>query len=305
MNRIQNVVFLGSKPLGLQVLDAIHRLRPEALLSVVTFDDSADDRSALDGFKTFAEATGKTVSIAKDASDAERIIRSLQPDLVLVVCWYWLLKDALLSAIPHGAIGIHNSLLPNYRGGSPLVWAILNGEKEIGYSVFSLASEMDAGQIWLQERIELPADANVGHALELIRASLLATLESSWCALLDGELKPRPQSEDGVSYCAQRMPVDGRIDWSRSAKQVADFIRAQSPPYPGAFSVYDGKHLVIPAAAIWHSTYYGVPGQVCRVGSDHVLVVCGDNRALVLTTVIVDGTERPARQVLSSIKIRL
>ena len=305
MTSIQKVVFLGSKLLGLHALNAIHGLRPDALLAVVTFNDTADPRSDLAGFRKFAEITGKPLYVAKNASDAEGIIKSLRPDLCLVVCWYWMIKDELLNAIPHGAIGVHNSLLPKYRGGSPLVWAILNGENEIGFSIFSLAHEMDAGQIWFQEKLGLPENMSVGEALANIEIKLIETLHSGWCALLDGQIKPRPQELIAATYCAQRMPEDGKINWSQSARQIINFIRAQSAPYPGAFANFNDEKVTLPEVTMWHSPYFGVPGQVARTSDAGVLIICGDNQAVVLNRVIVDGSERPAREVFTSIKIRL
>lgn len=305
MSSIDKVVFLGSKLLGLQVLKTIWKLRPDALKAIVTFDDTNDTRSELAGFKDFASHSGRSLFIAKNSSEAEEIIRQLHPDLCLVVCWYWMLKDELISTIPYGAIGVHNSLLPKYRGGSPLVWAILNGEEEIGFSVFSLTSEMDAGGIWFQESLVLPKQAGVGEALEKIEARLIETLRAGWCALLDGEIRPLPQNHGEATYCAQRVPDDGRIDWSKNAEDLVNFVRAQSPPYPGAFTVFNGEKIVLPDAVLWDFPYFGTPGQVARISDDGVLIVCGNHRAIALKTVIQDGVPRPARNVFTSIKTRL
>lgn len=305
MMPIGKVVFLGSKPLGLQVLKTIFRLRPESLEAVVTFDDTNDTRSDLIGFKDFSAHCGKPLFIAKNAREAEEIIRQLRPDLCLVVCWYWMLKDDLINGIPHGAIGVHNSLLPKYRGGSPLVWAILNGEVEIGFSVFSLTSEMDAGRIWFQEKLVLPAQTGVGEALKNIEVRLIETLQSGWCSLLDGKVKPRPQEHEDATYCAQRVPDDGKVDWSRSGKELVNFVRAQSSPYPGAFTIFKDEKVILSEATLWSSPYFGMPGQVARIFEDGVLIICGDHRAIVLKTVIQDGIARPARDVFTSIKIRL
>lgn len=305
MTAIEKVVFLGSKPLGLQVLKTIFRLRPESLEAVVTFDDTNDARSDLTGFKDFSAHYDKPLFIAKNVREAEEIIRQLRPDLCLVVCWYWMLKDDLIKGIPHGAIGVHNSLLPKYRGGSPLVWAILNGEEEIGFSIFSLTSEMDAGQIWFQEKLVLPAQTGIGEALKNIEVRLIETLLSSWCSLLDGKVRPRAQEHKDATYCAQRVPEDGKIDWSRGGKELVNFVRAQSSPYPGAFTIFKDEKVVLSEATLWSSPYFGVSGQVARISEDGVLIICGDHRAIVVKTVIHDDITRPARDVFTSIKIRL
>jgi methionyl-tRNA formyltransferase len=305
MTPISKVIFLGSKPLGLRVLKTIFSLRPESLEAIVTFDDTSDMRSDLTGFKKFSEHCGKPLFIAKNAGEAEEIIRKLRPDLCLVVCWYWMLKDDLLNSIQHGAIGVHNSLLPKYRGGSPLVWAILNGEDEIGFSVFSLTSEMDAGQIWFQEKLVLSPQTVVGEALKNLEVRLIETLTSGWCSLLDGKIKPRPQRHEEATYCAQRVPEDGKIDWTRRGKELVSFVNAQSAPYPGAFTIFKNQKIILSDATLWPTLYFGVPGQVAKIAENGVTIICGDHRAIVVKTIIQDGINRPAREVLTSIKIRL
>lgn len=305
MGLVKSVVFLGSKELGLEVLRTTWRLRPGALRAVITFDDSADTRSVLQQFVAFGEETGVPVHVAKNPRNAEDIIASVSPDLCLVVCWYWLLSEPVIEALPAGAIGVHNSLLPKYRGGSPLVWAIINGEAEAGFSLFSFAREMDEGDVWLQEKVDIAPRDTIDTVSQNIQRKLLETLEARWCALLDGEVQPSGQRHELATYCAQRFPDDSRIDWHWSAERVFNFIRALSPPYPPAFISYQDKQVLVAEADIFEQPYFGMPGQVARVGDAGVFVICGDNRAVILRMLIADGVRQPARKVFPSIKIRL
>lgn len=302
---INKVVFLGSKSLGLQALKAIYKIRAEALFAIVTIDDTADTRSDLAGFREFSCETKIPIHIAKNSRDAEAIVRSLKPELCLVVCWYWLLKQSLLDSIPHGAIGVHNSLLPKYRGGSPLVWSILNGDKEIGFSIFSLTEEMDAGPIWFQERINLADCMNVSDALRSIEIRLMETFRSGWCSLLDGKISPKNQDSSAATYCAQRIAEDGKINWSQTAKQVVDFIRAQCAPYPGAFIIFNNQKIIIHKAVKWDASFFGTPGQVAKIDDEGVLIICGDNNAVLIKSVELDGSWQQAKEVFSTIKSRL
>lgn len=305
MGLVKRFVFLGSKELGLEVLRTTWRLRPEALQAVITFDDSADTRSVLQQFVAFGEVTGVPVHVAKNSRHAEEIVTSVSPDLCLVVCWYWLLSESVIQMLPAGAIGVHNSLLPKYRGGSPLVWAIINGETEAGFSLFSFAQEMDEGDVWLQETVGISPRDTIDMVSHNIQHKLLETLDARWCALLDGEIRPNRQRHELATYCAQRFPGDSRIDWHWSAERIFNFIRALSPPYPPAFISYQDKQILVAEADVFERPYFGMPGQVARAGDAGVFVVCGDNRAVVLKTLIVDGVRQPARNVFPSIKIRL
>lgn len=305
MMPIGRVAFLGSKPLGLKVLETIHRLRPECLAAVVSFNDESDPRSSLSGFKGFAAKTGIPLFVASNAAHADQILRDIRPDLCLVACWYWMLKDDLIATMSNGAIGIHNSLLPKYRGGSPLVWSMLNGERDVGFSIFSLTPQMDAGPIWFQERVARLGTEGIAQVLNSIEARLVETLEAGWCELLDGKIRPQPQNDLNATYCAQRVPDDGEIDWRWRAKEVVDFVRAQSSPYPGAFTIVNGEKVTFLDASVWKAPYFGRPGQVANVGDDGVVVICGDHRAIEFCEVMHEGAVRPAKEFFNSIKIRL
>ena len=115
-----SVLFIGSKQLGLQVLRTMHRRAPRLLVGSMTIDDRTDRRSAHDGFVDFCAAQGLPLFVVPDRQQAEQTIARLQPDLCIVVGWYWLITDHTLRSVPRGFVGIHNSKLPAYRGGSPL-----------------------------------------------------------------------------------------------------------------------------------------------------------------------------------------
>lgn len=307
MSGIGRVVFLGSKHIGLETLKTIWALSPETLRGVVTFDDSNDARSVLPQIKEFCIQAGLHIEIAKNRQATEEAIKAMSPDLCLVVGWYWLLSDSLIKTIPYGIIGAHSSLLPKYRGGSPLVWAMINGERETGFSIFSFVSDMDSGDIWLQEKVAISDKDTIASMLENIENKLLDSLGKNWCALLNGAIQPYAQDHSEATYCAQRMPDDGEIDWQLSAEDIYNFIRAQTLPYPGAFTVHNGKRINILNAELFSRPYYGTPGQIARVSVTEgvVDVICGDARAIILKTVSVDGEARPAGLVFPSIKIRL
>lgn len=303
---IRRVVFLGSKQSGLETLRTVYRLRPECIVAVVTFDDSIDARSVLSDFHKFCGEFDVPLHVAANRHDAESVLKALQPELCLVVGWYWLLSEGLIDNMRHGAIGVHNSLLPKYRGGSPLVWTLINGEAEAGCSLFSFTNEMDAGNIWLQCAVPLRQEDDISSAQHKIEQALRAELELHWCSILDGVRNSHAQRHDDATYCAQRFPDDGQIDWGHSSARIHNLIRAQAPPYPGAFTIWDGRRVTLLSAKLFAAPYYGTPGQVARVVvGEGVYIVCGDSRAIIVSRVLVDGQERSAEEIFASIKIRL
>jgi len=305
LSQVNRVLFLGSKQLGLRVLQEIHSLCPESLVGVLSIDDRNDTRSVFTGFTEYATEHALDLHVAKNGKDAERIVRDLQPDLCLVVGWYWLISSEALNAVPFGFIGIHNSLLPKYRGGSPLIWPIINGDKEVGFSFFSFTPEMDDGPIWAQGRVNVEDDDYICDVLKKLEDKTIEVLQEHYINILNGTTTPADQDHQRATYCAQRFPYDGNIDWRKPAKDVYNFIRAQSDPYPGSFTYLDGQQLTIWSARLFEEPYYGTPGQVARLSDDGVYVICGDHRAIVLQQVSLGGQRGDARRFIKSIKSRM
>lgn len=304
MRKIERVLFIGSKQLGLDCLKSMYNQSRETLIGVMTFDDTAEGRNKFNDFNDFCSTNEIPIFIAKNRTDSEKIIENQHPDICIVVGWYWLISNEALNSVPYGLLGIHNSLLPKYRGGSPLIWSIINGEKNIGFSMFTFTEGMDEGDIWFQYEFELNQEADINSVLEKIEKEAVKQLDQNYKKILSGELKPKPQNHQEATYCAQRKPDDGRIDWNKSASQIYNFIRAQSYPYPGAFTTYKNKKLIIWKAIINKSTYYGTAGQVARISNEGVTVICGDNKSITIKDVEYDGKKIEPNRLIKTINTR-
>ncbi|MEW6605774.1 MAG: methionyl-tRNA formyltransferase, partial [Thermoproteota archaeon] len=242
----------------------------------------------------------------QDRLETEKLIRTLKPDLCVVSGWYWLISQDTLNFVPRGFIGIHNSLLPKYRGGSPLVWTMINGEQKAGVTLFSFTTGMDDGDIWDQRTIEIEFTDYVSDVLKKLEDKALCILREKYLDILKNKAKAIPQDSSEATYCAQRFPFDGLIDWKKTAVEVYNFVRAQSEPYPGAFTMYEGKKLTIWRAHPENITFYGTPGQVARITDSGVYVICGNQKPLVLDVVELEGKgdKEAANKVINSIKTR-
>jgi len=305
MDPIKKVLFMGSKRLGLRVLRELRSLSPESLIGALTIDDSEDPRTVLNEIRTFSASNDIGFYLAKDRKHSEELIRDLKPDLCLVVCWYWLISERALGSVPHGFIGLHNSLLPRGRGGSPLVWSIINGDKQVGFSLFSFTAGMDEGAIWAQASIPLEDQDYVSDVLGKLEEKTIEVLRERYLSILKGAIEPVEQKHEQATYCAQRSPDDGKVDWSQPARDVYNFIRAQSDPYPGAFTYYESRRLRIWKARLFEPLYHGTPGQVAKTGSDGIYVICGDDRAVILEELELDGKRGVAHEFIKSREARL
>ena len=302
---IERVAWIGSKQLGLRALRTMHELAPSKVCGAVTIDDRDDARTMYDAINDYCRDNGIPLFVVANRRELKATLEMLKPEICVVVCWYWIVDKETLSMVSKGFLGVHNSLLPKYRGGAALSWQIMNGEQHAGYSVFSLAEDMDAGDIWQQEAVVIEETDYIADILEKLETKFTAWFTNNYHRILAEEIKPKPQDHSKATYCAQRYPFDGRINWSKSAREIYNYIRAQSEPYPGAFANYNGRKMIIWTAHLSDLTYYGTPGQVARIGQDGVYVICGDNRPIVVDTVQLEGEPKKSSiEVIKSIRVR-
>ena len=177
--------------------------------------------------------------------DHKKEIAALKPDLILVIGWYYMVPKQIRELAPLGCAGMHASLLPKYRGGAPLVWAMINGETKTGLSFFYLDEGTDTGDIIAQQEIEIKDDDHIKEVLLKVNDAALRILKTYIPMLANGSASRNKQNEDEATYFPQRKPEDGEIDWNRSPVEIYNFIRAQSKPYPGAFTKINGKKITI------------------------------------------------------------
>lgn len=185
----------------------------------------------------------------KKLSEYENVVSKLQPDIILVMGWYYMIPANIRNIAKYGAWGIHASLLPKYAGGAPLVWAIINGEGKTGVSLFKLDDGIDDGDIIAQKEFDiLSTDSikDVYHkATDTSKELLVSVLKNI------PDIKFIKQDKTKIEVYPQRKPDDGEINLSLPANAIYNFIRAQSDPYPGAFiRTSDGKKLIIEKARI-------------------------------------------------------
>ena len=209
----------------------------------------------------------------------ETVLQTLadwRPELFVVMGWYHLIPARVRALAPLGAVGIHWSLLPKYRGGSPLVWAIINGETETGASLFYMEDRIDAGKIVAQASVPIAAHEIVGDLIEKLNAISRKLVSEHVPRILNGTAAAWEQDESAATFFPPRAPEDGRIDWQWPARRVYDFIRAQTLPYPCAFTHHVGHKIKIVRA-----TLQPQPGL-------HVRVRAGDGAWLGLESVKVE-----------------
>ena len=174
-------------------------------------------------------------------------IKILKPDIFIVAGWYYMIPEVVLKIPFEGAWALHSSLLPKYAGGAPLVWAKINGEKYTGVTLFKMKKGVDNGDIIGQERFKIEKEHTIKDMLEnSFKASKKLLLEF----IKKEKIHYKKQNNKELEIFPQRSPEDGKIDWTREETEIINFIKAQTKPYPGAWTIIGDYKLTIWDASI-------------------------------------------------------
>lgn len=214
-------------------------------------------------------------------------VAAAQPDFIFSFYYRHMLPTALLALAPRGAYNLHGSLLPKYRGRAPVNWAVLHGEIETGATLHEMTARPDAGAIAGQTMVPILPDDT---AFDVFGKLTVAAEQTLWRALpgLIAGTAPRLANDLAQgSYFGARTPEDGRIDWTRPARDIYNLHRAVAPPYPGAWTVLDGRRLVLGRARMASGTFAGKPGLALQDGQ--LVGIGGDGQALRITQLLEDG----------------
>ncbi|MBI5343093.1 MAG: methionyl-tRNA formyltransferase [Deltaproteobacteria bacterium] len=220
-------------------------------------------------------------SVARIAAEA--------PDLIVVVAYGHILPKSILDIPKYGCINVHASLLPKYRGAAPINWAVARGEETTGVTIMKMDVGMDTGPM-LHVR-EMPIGADDTAETLFPKLSLLGAeaLIEALRMLHDGTLAETPQDDSQATYAPMLKKEHGRIDWSKSAREVRDLIRGMTP-WPSACAFHEGKALKVLSAAVREDRFdpAGAPGEIVAVDRNGIVVACGE-AALALGQVQPEG----------------
>ena len=242
------VVFFGNHDVGIAALDTL--VRYADVVGVVAHPMDPEEGSRFASVYEFASDNLLRVirGRGKDAAVLE-FVRDLDPDLIWVTDYRYILPGQLLSIPKFGAINLHPSLLPKYRGRAPINWAILRGETQIGLSAHFIDNGVDTGDIIKQVGVTLNSDHDAGDALKFLMPLYQSLTKEVINFFRSGNVPRQAQNPSKGSIYPARRPEDGRIDWSKPATEVCNLVRAVADPYPGAFT-----HLKREKIYIWKAS---------------------------------------------------
>ena len=272
------VVMFGYQTWGHRTLQALLASEHEVALVVThPVSDHPYERIWNDSVADLATGHGVEVIIRDRPDDAELLDRLKQadPDVIVATNWRTWIPPEIFELPRLGTLNVHDSLLPAYGGFSPLIWALINGEREVGVTAHMMDAELDAGDIVLQRAVPV-GDRDTTTDLFHKTLALFGPITVDGLDLIaSGRTDWTPQDRSKASFFHKRAEEDSRIDWTWPAEDLDRLVRAQSDPYPNAFTYHRGRRIRIVAASVSKGIYGGTPGRVFIREGDAVVVVAG------------------------------
>lgn len=208
-------------------------------------------------------------------------IASLAPDLIVTAAFGQFLPEKLLQIPRLGAINVHASLLPKYRGGAPVHYAIMNGEDKTGVTIMEMIKKMDAGAIYSQAEIPITKTDDVGTMFEKLSTLGKDLLLNTLPELIQGTLEKTPQNEAQVTFSPNITREQEAIDWQKTADEIDNQVRGMRP-WPIAFTTYRGVRWKIWDVTPLAETTDAAPGTIIKKDKSELFVACGKNTTLAL-----------------------
>jgi len=305
---------MGTPEIAATVLKSVLASKHE-VVAVVTQPDKPKGRGhemAFPPVKEVALEAGIPVlqpNRAKDEAFIEEL-KSLNPDIILVAAYGKLLPKAILDMPRFGCINVHASLLPKYRGASPIQWAVLNGDEKSGVTIMHMAESMDTGDIIMTEEVTLAADETAGSLHDKLAEIGGPLLISAMDALETGRAPRIRQNEEEATHVKMLDKNMGNLDFSRPAVELERWIRGLNP-WPTAYTKLDGKMLklwraeVVEAEQLSKELRVQEPGCIVCVEKDNFGVLTGDGILRVLELQLEGKRKMTAEEFLRGFKLEV
>jgi len=242
------IIFMGYHNIGyvcLQALIGLCRESGDAIAAVVTHADDPRENIWFASVRELAFENYLPVYQPADPNDPAFMaaMQALEPDLLFSCYYRHMLKPPLLVLPRRGALNLHGSLLPRYRGRVPVNWVLVNGETETGVTLHYMVAKADQGDIVAQARVPITWEDTAYTLFAKMTAAAGRLFRETYPLLRTGQAPRLPQDHAQASYFGGRRPEDGRIDWRQPATAVYNLVRAVTHPYPGAFTTLGGRKL--------------------------------------------------------------
>lgn len=301
------VIFLGTPEFSVNSLEAIYQSCHE-VAAVVTQPDRVNARGKKINFspvKTFALEHGIPVLQYENISrDGEEDLKKYNADIMVTAAYGQILRENILNLCPKGIINVHASILPKYRGSSPVQWALINGEKRVGVTIMQTEKGIDTGDIILTDGIDLDGTEDSGQTLNKLSILGAKLIVEALNKIADGTASFRKQEESEATHCRMIKKEDGKLDFCKTAEEVVNFIRGMNPA-PSTFTDTENGRIKVTAAKVAEgNSENALCGQILSAdGKSGLVIACRQGCVEILRLKPENGKEMDARAYLLGKKL--
>ena len=305
---MKKVIFMGTPAFSVPILQALIDEETIEIVGVVSQPDRKVGRKQIitpPPVKQLAMEHNLTMYQPEklSGSDEMKEILTLDIDLIITAAYGQYVPTKLLNAPTHRAINVHASLLPKYRGAAPIHYAVLNGDEKTGVTIMYMEKEMDAGNIISQREIAINDEDDTGNLFEKLSLVGRDLLMDTLPAIFAGENESIVQNEDEVTFSPMISKEQEKIDWTLTAREVFNHIRALRPA-PGAYTILEDQRFKIWAAEVVEDNTSAEPGTIIFADTKEMFVACGEGSVLSLIEVQPSGKKRmPVANFLAGTQI--
>ncbi|MBO9511897.1 formyltransferase family protein [Erythrobacter sp. A6_0] len=297
------IVLLCATARGLACCKHFFKKYPNAEFLVFSFREEAWEPPFFEDISTLCAISGARFIEAKKVDSEKNLatVAEFRPDFGFGISWRYMISESFYDSFPNGFFIFHDSLLPRYRGFAPTVWAMINGESEVGATLFRIGALVDEGPIVGQKKVLVEKNDYISDVIAKVTNCYLELIESHVEEIAQGTVMETEQDHSQASYCCKWLPTDAVIDWAQPAFKIVNLIKATSYPYPGARTTLNGKPLIVWKASLGKAPNYvgRIPGRVIALSEGGVEVLAGEGSVLIDSASFVDEVPAPA---ISSIR---
>ncbi|MFC6322276.1 methionyl-tRNA formyltransferase [Companilactobacillus baiquanensis] len=278
-----SVIFLGTPDFSATVLKGLLKANYQVEAIVTQPDKPVGRKQKLQKSPVKQIAEQENIKLYQPAklsgSDEVEELKALHADLIITAAFGQFLPTSFLNSAKVAAINVHGSLLPKYRGGAPIQWSIMNGDKETGITIMYMVKAMDAGDIISQVKVPITPEDDNGSIFDKMAIAGRDLLMETIPHILDGTIDPIKQDENKVVFSPNISKEQEKLDFSQSAEQIFNHIRALSPE-PGAWENFNGQRTKFYKSEVVDIDTDQAPGTVFETGKKKLVIVAGDKKGL-------------------------
>lgn len=289
------IVYMGTPPLAATILQKLvdDSYPPAAVITQVAKATGRGQKVVPSAVEQLANKLGLRLVSSPNVNSKEtlEILKTIQPDIILVAAFGQLLKDEILNLPKMGCYNVHGSLLPKYRGAAPIQRAIWDGEKTTGVTIQRIVKKLDAGDIVVKKEIAIGPEETSGQLMERLAVLGGEALVEAVKLIESGRAKFEPQEESQVTYAKKIEKEDGILDFNLPAHQLLNQIRALQP-WPVAETILGNSRVKIFKAEVVTPAEQGEPGDIFTDHKTRLVIQCGQNSAIALTEIQPENRKR-------------